>query len=140
MLTHFNNLTTKIETGDHICFLNETESDLRTALSHQISQGLERDEKLLYISQANNLESIQILLKDIGVNANDYLQSGQLEIINWVDFYYSEGTFDSNKLAEYFFDKVTEIHRVQEVLTELADSNQKTLTRMSQLEVDEICS
>ncbi len=100
MLIHFNNLTTKIETGDHICFLNETALDLQTVLSHQLSQGLERDEKLLYISHENNLETIQILLKDIGVNANDYLQSGQLEIIDWNDFYISEGTFDSNKLID----------------------------------------
>ncbi len=100
MLTHFNNFPTKIETGDHICFLNETESELRTALSHQLSQGLERDEKLLYISHANNLETVQILLKEIGVDANDYLQSGQLEIINWVDFYFSEGGFDLNKLID----------------------------------------
>jgi YesN/AraC family two-component response regulator len=42
--------------------------------------------------------------------------------------------------AEYFFDKSTEIHRVQEVLTELAISAQKDLERMSQLEVDEKCS
>lgn len=39
--------------------------------------------------------------------------------------------------AEYFFDKSTEFHRVQEVLTELAASAQKTLTRKSQLEVAE---
>lgn len=100
MLTQFKNLTSKIETGDHICFLNETESDLRTVLSHQLNQGLERDEKLLYISHENNLETVQILLKDIGVNGNDYLESGQLEIIKWNDFYFSEGTFDSNKLIE----------------------------------------
>jgi YesN/AraC family two-component response regulator len=42
--------------------------------------------------------------------------------------------------AEYFFDKSTEFHRVQEVLTEFAASAQKTLTRMSHLEVDEKCS
>jgi len=67
-------------------------------LSHQLSQGLERDEKLLYIPHENNIETIQILLNDIGVNANDYLESGQLEIINWNDFYFSEGAFDSNNL------------------------------------------
>lgn len=39
--------------------------------------------------------------------------------------------------AEYFFDKSTEFHRVQEVLTELALSTQKTLTRKSQMEVAE---
>ncbi len=39
--------------------------------------------------------------------------------------------------AEYFFDKSTELHRVQEVLTELAASAQKTLTRMSDLDNDE---
>ena len=41
--------------------------------------------------------------------------------------------------AEYFFDKSTEFHRVQEVLTELAASTQKNLPRMSNLEVDEKC-
>ena len=41
--------------------------------------------------------------------------------------------------AEYFFDKSTEFHRVQEVLTELAASAQKTLTRKSHLEVNEKC-
>ena len=41
--------------------------------------------------------------------------------------------------AEYFFDKSTEFHRVQEVLTELAASAQKNLLRMSNLEVDEKC-
>ena len=39
--------------------------------------------------------------------------------------------------AEYFFDKSTEFHRVQEVLTELASSTEKSLTRKSQLEVAE---
>ena len=41
--------------------------------------------------------------------------------------------------AEYFFDKSTEFHRVQEVLTELAASAQKNLPRKSHLEVDEKC-
>ena len=100
MLTHLNTLTTNIEAGDHICFLNETETELRTALSHQLSQGLERDEKLLYISHENNFETIQILLKDIGVNANDYLESGQLEIIYWNALNFSEGAFNSTKLIE----------------------------------------
>jgi len=100
MLTHLNTLTTSIEAGDHICFLNETETELRTALSHQLSQGLERDEKLLYISHENNFETIQILLKDIGVNANDYLESGQLEIIYWNALNFSEGAFNSTKLIE----------------------------------------
>ena len=33
--------------------------------------------------------------------------------------------------AEYFFDKSTEFHRIQEVLTELAARAQKNLPRMS---------
>ena len=76
-------------------------------LSHQLIQGLERDEKLLYISHENNLETIQILL-----SAYPYPQ-------------YQQKCEEMG--AEYFFDKSTEFHRVQEVLTELAVSAQKDL-------------
>jgi len=41
--------------------------------------------------------------------------------------------------AEYFFDKSAEVHRVQESLTELAASAQKTLTRMKNAVKDQHC-
>jgi PAS domain S-box-containing protein len=145
MPKHFNNFTTKIETGDHICFLNETESELRTVLSDQLSQGLERDEKLLYISHANNLETIQILLKDIDVNGYDYLQSGQLEIINWVDFYFSEGGFDLNKLLDRLRQETNQAidggYSALRVISEMTWTNQSTddidLLREYETSIDE---
>jgi hypothetical protein len=71
---------------------------------------LEHGEKLHDIPHENNLETLQIL-----ITAYPYPQSRQK---------------CEEMVAEYFFDKSTEIHRVVEVLTELTASAQKTLTKM----------
>lgn len=80
--------------GDHLCCLYETEEEHRAVLTPFLRQGLERGEKVLYIVDARTAEAVIGYLRDEGLDAESYLDRGQLTILTADEAYLKQGVFD----------------------------------------------
>ena len=78
----------------HVCFLYETEDQLLTILASFIREGLEKNEKIIYIADATSseipLEGFCSESPDLGAS----LKTGQLTILKAEDVYLRSGVFD----------------------------------------------
>ena len=61
---------TGLEPGEHLCWLYETEEEHRAVLTSFIRQGLEREEKVLYIVDAHTAETVLGYLRDDGLETD----------------------------------------------------------------------
>lgn len=87
-----------LEPGDHLCSIYETEEEHRAVLTPFLRQGLERREKVLYITDAPTAESILDYLRDNGIDVEPYLASGQLAILTSDHAYTRGGVFDPDAM------------------------------------------
>jgi PAS domain S-box-containing protein len=83
-----------LKSGDHLCYIYETEEEHRTVLTPFLRQGLERGEKVIYIVDHHPSEMILGYLRDDELNVDSYLSSGQLIILSHDDAYMQKGNFD----------------------------------------------
>ena len=80
--------------GDHLCCLYETEEEHRALVTPYIRQGLERNEKVVYIVDAHASKEILAYLEGDGFDPRACLASGQLSMLTRDDSYMRDGTFD----------------------------------------------
>lgn len=84
--------------GQHICFIYETEEEHRQALAIFLRQGLERNEKLLYITDAHGPTTILSYLQNNGLDVASYVARGQLSILTPDETYLQGGFFDPERM------------------------------------------
>ncbi len=85
---------TALKPSDHLCCIYETEAEHRRVMTAFLRQGLERNEKVLYIIDEHTAETILRYLKDDGLDVQSYLSQGQLKIMTQDDTYVRDGVFD----------------------------------------------
>ncbi|MBI4573181.1 MAG: MEDS domain-containing protein [candidate division NC10 bacterium] len=85
---------TDLRPGDHLCCLYETEEEHRAVLLPFLRQGLERDEKVIYIVEAHTAETVLDYLRADGVTVDSHLERGQLHILTRNETYLRQGVFD----------------------------------------------
>jgi KaiC/GvpD/RAD55 family RecA-like ATPase len=90
---------TDLAPGDHLCCLYETEEEHRAVLTPFLRQGLERGEKVLYIVDAHQTESLFAYLREDGLEVEPYLARGQLCILTSADTYLGQGVFDPDAMV-----------------------------------------
>ena len=74
-----------LEVGDHLCWLYSTEREGRAVVLLFLLQGLGRGQKVIYIVDATDVETLLSYLRDAGVDPAPYLDSGQLSILTAED-------------------------------------------------------
>jgi hypothetical protein len=84
--------------GSHLCWLYETEEEHRALVGPYMRQGLERGEKVLYVVDAHDADTILDYLNSDGVNVSTYLDRGQLSIRTPQQTYLRGGSFDPMKM------------------------------------------
>jgi DNA-binding CsgD family transcriptional regulator len=84
--------------GDHACCLYETEEEHRSVLTSFLRQGLERNEKVLYIVDTHTAEAVLDYLRDDGLDVEPYLARGQLSILSRDETYMQGGLFDPDEM------------------------------------------
>lgn len=89
---------TDLKPEDHLCCLYETEEEHRALNTLFLRQGLERDEKVLYILSTYTAETILDYLRSDGLKVETYLASQQLNILSANDTYTREGIFDPARM------------------------------------------
>jgi len=83
---------TDLKPGNHICCFYKNEKDHKKLITSYIIHGLEKGEKVLYILDKHDLETITRYLKET-VNVKDYIQTGQLVFLYSKDVYTPKGFF-----------------------------------------------
>jgi len=83
-----------LKPGDHLCMIYGTEEEHRSVVVPYIRQGLEGNEKIIYVADASAPEDIMAYLAGDGLDGEPYIGSGQLTIMLSRDFYLGGGVFD----------------------------------------------
>jgi PAS domain S-box-containing protein len=91
--------------GDHLCCIYETGEELQTWLKPFIRQGLEHDEKVIYIVDARADEKVLNYLLDDEVKTESYLEKGQFIILTVDEVYMREGIFDPDNMIAFLRDQ-----------------------------------
>ncbi len=81
--------------GTHFCLLHDTRADLLETLTPYFTQGLASNEFCMWITSRSvrPLEA-EAALRESVPNLDDYLASGQIEIIDFDDWYMADERFD----------------------------------------------
>lgn len=90
--------------GDHVCFIYETDEEHRTLLTSFIMDGLERNERVLYIVDTSTAENIILWLGKASVDAEPLLDSGQLLVLDQDEACAKSGVFDPAVMIGFFED------------------------------------
>ena len=89
-----------LQVGDHLCILYKTEEEHRRVFTEFLRQGLERNEKILYIINAHSADTILKYLKSDGIAIEEYRKKGQITILTADESYTKEGIFDPDKMIQ----------------------------------------
>ncbi len=87
--------------GDHLCCIYETEEEHRALLTPYIRQGLERNEKVIYIVDARTAETVLEYLREDGLDPSSCLDRGQLVLHTVSDAYMREGAFIPDRMISF---------------------------------------
>src|SRR6056297_782562 len=98
---------THLQPGDHLCCIYETEEEHRNVLTPFIKEGLEANQKVIYIVDANTAEEILDYLREIDYPPEPYRDSGQLVLLTGDESYLEGGTFDPDAMID-LLEKETE--------------------------------
>lgn len=91
----------KLKPGDHLCCIYETEEEHRALLTPYLRQGLERNEKVVYIVDARTAETVLGYLREDGLDPQPYLDRGQLVILTVSDAYMRDGAFIPDRMISF---------------------------------------
>jgi hypothetical protein len=84
--------------GDHSCFVYDSEEEHARCLTHFIRQGLYSNEKVIYLLDDHNADTLIISLLENGLDVRPYLVKRQLLFKKGQRCYTSEDTFDPDKM------------------------------------------
>jgi PAS domain S-box-containing protein len=83
-----------IEPGDHLCCFFESEDQHKALLARYLREGLERDQRVVYIVDQHTGETVLGYLREDGIDPVPYLESGQLALLGVSDTYMAGGVFE----------------------------------------------
>lgn len=86
--------------GDHLCCIYEKESEHRSVLTSYVRQGLEADQKVIYIADGGTAEEVLDYLRDVDFLPEPYLSKDQLELLTAEETYLRSETFDPDFMIE----------------------------------------
>src|SRR5919206_1845948 len=97
-----------LQAGDHICWVYESDEEHRDVLTHFLKDGLERNERVLYLARRFTATRVTGYLQDAGVAAEDVLRSGQLVFLDAEAAYLGEDGFQPERMGEAFRQAATQ--------------------------------
>jgi len=87
--------------GTHFCQFYHTKEDLIDILVPYFKTGLENNEFCLWVtSEPLNSEVAKRSLKQAVKNLEGYIRKGQIEILDYTDWYTEEGVFEADKVLK----------------------------------------
>lgn len=86
----------------HVCAFFHGADEAYRVLLPFIKEGFERGEKAFHVVNPELCDDHQRRLESAGIAVAEAQKSGQFELRNWVDAYFSEGRFDQNRMLSMF--------------------------------------
>lgn len=96
----------RLKPGDHVCCLYSTDEEHKNLITPFLKGGLDNNEKVLYIADDNTSDNIKGYLADDGVDADKYIEKGQLNIITFREFYTMDGIINPENMIKTLRDEV----------------------------------
>lgn len=91
---------TDLEPGDHLVCLYNTPAEHRDLMAPFIAHGLTRNEKVIYLYDAFDRETICGYVTDENLDPGRYLSTDQLSILPARDMYMPNGQFDPERMIK----------------------------------------
>jgi len=92
--------------GTHLCQFYQTKEDLIEILVPYFKAGLENNEFCMWItSEPLQVEEAKAALKKAVINLDDYIKKGQIEILDYSEWYTRAGKFDADEVLQGWVDK-----------------------------------
>jgi PAS domain S-box-containing protein len=92
--------------GTHFCQFYQTKEDLIDILVPYFKTGLENNEFCMWVtSEPLNSEDAKRSLKQAVKNLDGYIRKGQIEIIDYTDWYTEAGVFEADKVLQGWVQK-----------------------------------
>jgi len=79
--------------GDHLCLLYRTEEEREEAVLDYLHEGLERDERVIFVGGEEVAASLREALARTDVDANSLIAGGQLSFLDAREIYLPDGCF-----------------------------------------------
>lgn len=95
----------ELKSGHHVALMYRSEDEHRSAIIPFLRKGLELGERVLYIIDSHTPETIIDYMRNDGVAIEQYLASGQFNIINSDDAYMSNGSFNPHRVIDTLWDE-----------------------------------
>lgn len=92
--------------GTHFCQFYQTKQDLIDILVPYFREGLHQNEFCLWItSEPLGVDDAKAALRQAAPDLDDYLKSGQIEILDYSEWYTPSGKFETNRVLQGWIDK-----------------------------------
>jgi len=93
--------------GTHFCQFYETAQDLVETLVPYFREGLEQNEFCMWVTAAPlQVRQAKAALRAAVPDLDRYIKKGQIEILNYRDWYLPSGKFQSNEVLQAWVDKL----------------------------------
>src|SRR6266851_4700830 len=83
---------------NHVCAFFNTMDEEHRVLGSFYKDGFDRGEKATHIVESGNRGAYLKRLADAGVNVQDLMDAGRLEVLPWTDMYVRDHRFDQNAM------------------------------------------
>ncbi|MFH1629199.1 MAG: MEDS domain-containing protein [Pseudomonadota bacterium] len=92
--------------GTHFCQFYQTPEDLIDILVPYFKAGLENNEFCMWITaEPLNAKKAKASLKKIVRDLDDYIEKGQIEILDFSQWYTKSGKFDADEVLDSWVEK-----------------------------------
>src|SRR5438270_8072538 len=92
----------ELQHGDHICWIYGSDEEHQEVLTRFLKEGLERNERVLYLTRHFTDKKVMEYLRAADVPAEDVLRSGQLVFLKAETAYLGEGGFRPERMEQAF--------------------------------------
>lgn len=97
-----------LQAGDHICWVYGSDEEHRDVLTRYLKDGLERNERVLYLARRFTATKVMGYLREAGIVVEEFLSSGQLVFLDAEAAYLDEGGFQPERMGDAFRQAATQ--------------------------------
>jgi hypothetical protein len=95
---HTSEVSSGIHFGDHVSSIYQNKEQQFLLIIPFMVEGLKSNQKCVYVFNDNTKEEVIKEFKKAGFELEEYLKSGQFELINSKDVYLKDGIFETDKM------------------------------------------
>ena len=95
---HTSEVLSGIHFGDHVSSIYQNKEQQFSLIIPFMVEGLKSNQKCVYVFGENTKEEVIEEFKKVGFELDEFIKSGQFELVDSKDVYIKNGNFESNKM------------------------------------------